>query len=263
MGAYHIAIIALVAALISAAHSSPRLKHFTNNTAFHRLTAEENRLLQQACENPDFSTTGEAQKKVMHGVPVPPGRYPWAVALTLPGGGVLCGATLISKRHVITARHCFEGPGGPFPDRPVRVMVGGVCSRLDYNDDCARVDMREVPIDFVAYRRPIFQSVSARGYETKTILRAQRYNIMHDLAVIQLAEDIPTQEVNSTSDVHFACLAREEMSFPLLGSSFFVYGWGMTEKGYGAAHLREVELPLMGDDDEYMGRFNRSRPPLP
>ena len=48
-----------------------------------------------------------SQAFVINGQDAVAGRWPWQVAVFRAGGGVVCGGSLISENHVITAAHCF------------------------------------------------------------------------------------------------------------------------------------------------------------
>ena len=50
-------------------------------------------------------------RKVMGGKPVEDGELPWAVSL-YENGILRCTGTLVTKRHVLTAAHCFSKDDG-------------------------------------------------------------------------------------------------------------------------------------------------------
>jgi secreted trypsin-like serine protease len=47
------------------------------------------------------------QDRIVGGSTSFPGEWPWAVAV-VRDGVVICGGSLISKKHVLSAGHCFE-----------------------------------------------------------------------------------------------------------------------------------------------------------
>ena len=46
--------------------------------------------------------------KIVGGKESVPNKYPFAAVLTTKSGGHFCGGTLITRRHVVTAAHCFR-----------------------------------------------------------------------------------------------------------------------------------------------------------
>ena len=46
--------------------------------------------------------------KIVGGKESVPNKYPFAAVLTTKSGGHFCGGTLITRRHVVTAAHCFQ-----------------------------------------------------------------------------------------------------------------------------------------------------------
>uniref|UniRef100_A0A915CR32 Peptidase S1 domain-containing protein n=1 Tax=Ditylenchus dipsaci TaxID=166011 RepID=A0A915CR32_9BILA len=145
------------------------------------------------------------------------GKYPWAVALVI-----------INRRHIITARHCIEKI-----DPTVRLMVGGVCHSKGNN--CDEVDMVEVQMEFAAYQ----PAQSPHEQERNTTIYI--YNMNHDMAIIQLTEDLQHHfgGGNITDLTRPACLPRQDMKVPDLQH---VYGWGQTEDNVFSPHLMEVDV---------------------
>lgn len=86
--------------------------------------------------------------RIIGGEPAQRGMYPYAAALTadLPSRFVHCGATLISRRHLITAAHCTNRVR-----KRLFVLVDGPCIQYNTEDACdSPADvMQEVEIDFV------------------------------------------------------------------------------------------------------------------
>ncbi|KAK6051481.1 hypothetical protein COOONC_11014 [Cooperia oncophora] len=85
-------------------------------------------------------------RKIMGGRDALMGEFPWSVFIELDDRS--CGGTLVSKRHIITAAHCFwkimtndecsisdmypiEGVVGK-----ATAMVGGICRKVDKSVKC-------------------------------------------------------------------------------------------------------------------------------
>ena len=53
--------------------------------------------------------------RIYNGRDAKDGQYPWYIFLKIvdkkcPDGGCVCGGSLISKKHILTAAHCFFDP---------------------------------------------------------------------------------------------------------------------------------------------------------
>ncbi len=58
--------------------------------------------------NPDLAEV--IADRVVNGKEARPNEFPWQVAMVRAGGyRVMCGGSIISDRHVLTAAHCTEG----------------------------------------------------------------------------------------------------------------------------------------------------------
>lgn len=97
--------------------------------------------------------------RIMDGEGAHRGMYPYAAALatdvTFMGWFAHCGATLISRRHLITAAHCI----GSKEERIV-VLLDGVCIRPGWYDNCTDPTevMRPVEVDIVLTQYYYFSS---------------------------------------------------------------------------------------------------------
>ncbi|KJH51345.1 hypothetical protein DICVIV_02464 [Dictyocaulus viviparus] len=87
--------------------------------------------------------------KVMGGRRATLGELPWSILIETTDKLIICGGTLIGRKHVITAAHCFWKnsdvetctPKDMYRIEEVRrlmkVMVGGICRKIDEKNDCS------------------------------------------------------------------------------------------------------------------------------
>ncbi|XP_044761607.1 trypsin-1-like [Coccinella septempunctata] len=143
-------------------------------------------------------------------------EFPWLVGLTRDGE-IQCGASLITKRHLLTAAHCVNG----FDIREMSVVLA------DHN----RVSPNRLSTIVVRGLRSI------REHE-----RFDKYSFNNDIAILEM--DSP---VDFTTTVQPACLPRRAADYT--GRDAVVAGWGKTgENEITSNILRKVTLPVWSRD---------------
>ena len=72
-----------------------------------------------SCQCGQVNDDKQSNARIVGGSKTPPNKFPWLAALYIRGA--LCGGSLISSQHVLTAAHCVTGvePG------QVKVLLGG------------------------------------------------------------------------------------------------------------------------------------------
>ncbi|KAK7082524.1 hypothetical protein SK128_012282 [Halocaridina rubra] len=138
--------------------------------------------------------------RVTGGFEVQPGFWPWLAALGLRSRGnqffVNCGGTLITRRHVLTAAHCFGGDDEP---------------------NIVRLGEHHIDNDFAGERPEEFRIARhvSHNYNPRTN--------ENDLALITLDRDVTFNDF-----IRPACLPFSFRSEEFLGESLTVVGWGRT-----------------------------------
>ncbi|XP_053550796.1 serine protease 33 isoform X2 [Bombina bombina] len=160
------------------------------------------------CGNP------QDQSRIMGGESALNGAWPWQVSLRY-NGFHFCGGSLISKKWVISAAHCFKS----YRPSTVYVYLGS------YNLD--QSSSQEVAI------------------KVKTALTNNNYNgegTSGDISLVELET-----EVNYTNYILPVCLPSAGVLFPT-GMYCWVTGWGDIRSGVNLPSprtLQEVKLPLI------------------
>ncbi|XP_077645660.1 LOW QUALITY PROTEIN: serine protease 53-like [Lonchura striata] len=158
-----------------------------------------------------------SRARVVGGAAAGPGRWPWAVSLQLRGRH-RCGGTLVSTQWVLSAAHCFQGPGGlRAPLAEWRAVLGRL--RLDPDGG------QELPVAELLLH-PRFRGV--RGG--------------HDLALLRLRR--PAALGPRVGPV---CLPGPRRP-PPFGRRCWVSGWGHVAENVSlpaGSPLQEAALPLL------------------
>ncbi|XP_015589545.1 venom protease [Cephus cinctus] len=161
--------------------------------------------------------------KVVGGNPAQLGAWPWIAALGYrstknPNSPRwLCGGTLVSSRHIVTAGHCVHN------QRDLYIVRLG---DLDLNSDSDGA----TPIDVLIERKIIHPEYNAASYT-------------NDIAVLRLQQEVPFTEL-----IHPICLPLPDevrnrdytRLFP------FIAGWGSVYfHGPSSSRLLELQIPVV------------------
>ncbi|CAB3220212.1 unnamed protein product [Arctia plantaginis] len=178
----------------------------------------------------------DAVPLVVNGTPTLEGQWPWQIALYQTqvrtiDNKYLCGGTLVSHRHVITAAHC----------------VTRKKSKLEVNKNTLTVYLGKHNL------RTSVEGVQVRFVDriiVHTEYNASSYS--RDLAILTLREP-----VTYTDTVRPACLWPENQVDlqNVIGKKGSVVGWGFDETGVATEELSLVEMPVV-DQETCLRSYN-------
>ena len=176
--------------------------------------------------------------RIIGGAPTDIGEYPWQVAILIDSpvfSRQLCGGSLISDKHVITAASCVSR------DRAYYVHLGDTILGNDHE---------------VNYN--------------KTILVANKYlhpdydYPVNDIAILEMAEAVPLDQYPNIKPI---CLPNQGADF--IGYNATLSGWGLdsssqffrTHQNYNS-WLHEVNVIVLDDDecddDDYIYHYDEN-----
>jgi len=190
--------------------------------------------------------------------PASPNQYPWMVQLS--NRGSLCGGSLISKRHVLTAYHCIEGAVAD----DITVLVGGHWSLQHLGRLNSKfIDGEKFRVARTVYPRP--DANNATGYvwnkcysqecwekhncstsQTECFKTKAKFPMMHDIAIIILE-----QPVKFSDTVRTVCLPSSK-NFVWKGQTCTAMGWGVPHHEESLMHL----TLKVDDDNNKSGNIN-------
>lgn len=154
-------------------------------------------------------------------------RRTWAVALIKPGSGsatsrVYCTGVLINSTHVLTAKHCIEGPGITWTSASISLLIG----RQSLSTSGGRDDVRSVS-------------------------RVQKHG-SQDLAMLTLDR--------STSSTPLSLAGSSQVSGWSSGSGRDVqlYGFGLWQGSQQTGRVQEVTFRIQSHLDTYRLRAHWS-----
>jgi len=181
-------------------------------------------------ELPDARVCGRSNSpanRVVNGRPAVLGAWPWMAALgyrtpTKPLDW-LCGGSLISKKHVLTAAHCLVNIGR----RTLTVVRLGDLNLDDNVPDGAS------PLDIPVEKTMVHENYNAKEHTT-------------DIALVRLRDPVP----QFTRFITPVCIPTPSI-FPvdMTGYSPFVIGWGaIGYKGPSTTALQEAQIEITDEE---------------
>ncbi|XP_017038939.1 serine protease grass [Drosophila ficusphila] len=162
--------------------------------------------------------------KVSGGKTAKPGDFPWVALLKYNINNprpFLCGGSLISDRHILTAAHCIVG-------QPEVIAVRLGEHDLESEEDCHYLG---------GINRVCLPPYEEFGIEKIHVHPSYVHGqISYDIAVIKL-----DRVVKEKSHIKPVCLPIDQKSQELdFDQSFFIAGWGGTDKAVAATKLQQA-----------------------
>ena len=160
--------------------------------------------------------------KIVGGVAALPGEYPWIVSIKWAYGSHFCGGTIVDRRHIISAAHCFH-------DFTLRTQEP---SAMEVTIGEHLQNGLEQPVDSIRIKVQSIRLHPAYKAESK----------LNDIAVLTLQDNITW-----SSTVQPACLPDPSQFQP--PNTGITAGWGATDTFRSSSDvLRKVQVPIWNND---------------
>lgn len=202
----------------------PEIEDYNSNTNQDIDKQRQNSFTKYNFLNPpQCGFSNVSYSRVVGGIPAEKGDWPWIAALGYEAKTSkerikwLCGGSLVSSNHVLTAGHCVY-------NRPDLILV-----RLGDLDLFSNADNVQ-PIDVIIERKILHPQYSATTYT-------------NDIAVLKLRNSISFSAL-----IHPICLPwGEEIRKRDFSRTFpFIAGWGSIYfNGPSSSHLQELQIPTV------------------
>ncbi|XP_065223072.1 trypsin-7-like [Planococcus citri] len=169
--------------------------------------------------------TNTRKKRIAGGIEAEENEFPWVAALR-KFGVVSCGATVISKQHLLTAAHCVDGIFAIGTETGVEALLGGYYKNITLYD--------------------LYESKTVVWVGVSEIILHPGFNsssLDNDIAILKLEHTISF----NTPKIQPACLpsSGNENYAGYFGT---VTGWGYTDKNKSLSttnKMRKVEVPII------------------